>query len=340
MRVSGVVKSAVVLWLVMLGIPSVAKAQSAIAGQVKDTSGAVMPGVTVEAASPALIEKGSAVTDAQGLYTIVDLRPGAYTVTFTLAGFSTVVRQGVDLPSNFTATVNAEMKVGSLEETLTVTGQAPTVDTRAASTTQVISRELVDAVPTAHDFRGLGATVPGVKPNIQNVGGTRALVPQILTVHGSDSRDTASIVDGLIMNSMMGDDNIHLYHNDALVQEINYQTSAIPAEYSKGGVIINIAPRDGGNSFHGSWYCNYANTNWQANNLTPELDRQGPDVAEPQRRAVRHQSLVRRAAAQGSAVVHRVLSRRLRQGNRRQHLLSTTAARATRSRTPGTPRCA
>lgn len=260
------------LFVCLFALPGAASAQSAIAGQVKDTSGAVMPGVTVEAASPALIEKvRTAITDAQGLFTIVDLRPGSYTVTFSLPGFATVVRSGVDLPSNFTATVNGELRVGGLEETLTVTGAAPTVDTRAASTTQVLSRALVDAVPTARDFRGLGATVPGVKPNIQNVGGTRALVPQILTVHGSDNRDTASIVDGLIMNSMMGDDNIHLYHNDALVQEINYQTSAIPAEYSKGGVIINIAPRDGGNTFHGSWYSNYANTNWQANNLTDEL---------------------------------------------------------------------
>jgi hypothetical protein len=265
-----------VLLVGLFGAPALASAQSAIAGQVKDASGAVMPGVTVEAASPALIEKvRTVVTDAQGLYRIVDLRPGSYTVTFTLTGFSTVVRDGVELPSNFTASVNAEMKVGALEETLTVSGQAPTVDTRGTSTTQVISRELVDAVPTAHDFRGLGATVPGVKPNIQNVGGTRALVPQILTVHGSDNRDTATMVDGFIMNSMMGDDNIHLYHNDALVQEINYQTSAIPAEYAKGGVIINIAPRDGGNTFHGQWYWNYSNTDWQANNLNDELIAKG-----------------------------------------------------------------
>jgi hypothetical protein len=257
-------------------MPQSADAQSAIAGQVKDASGAVLPGVSVEASSPVLIEKiRTVVTDGQGLYTIVDLRPGSYSIKFTLSGFSTVVREGVDLASNFTATVDAELKVGALEESVIVAGQAPTVDVRGSSATQVISRELVDAVPTAHDFRGLGATVPGVRPSIQNVGGTRALNPQILTVHGSDSRDTATVVDGLIMNSMMGDDNIHLYHNDALVQEINYQTSAIPAEYSKGGVIINIAPRDGGNKFHGQWYGNYARSSWQANNLTPELKAKG-----------------------------------------------------------------
>jgi hypothetical protein len=271
-----VIRTAVWLGLLLALVPQFAAAQSAIAGQVKDASGGVMPGVSVEAASAALIEKTRTVfTDAQGLYRIVDLRPGTYVLRFTLQGFNSVVREGIELPSNFTATVDVELKVGALEESVVVSGQAPIVDARAASSTQVISRELVDAVPTAHDFRGLGATVPGVKPNIQNVGGTRALSPQILTVHGSDNRDTASMVDGFIMNSMMGDDNIHLYHNDALVQEINYQTSAIPAEHSKGGVIINITPRDGGNAFHGQWYGNYADSGWQANNLNDALVAKG-----------------------------------------------------------------
>ena len=220
-----------------------------------------------------------------------------------------MIRQGIDLPSNFTATVNAEMVVGALEETLTVSGQAPTVDTRGASTTQVISRDLVDAVPTAHDFRGLGATVPGVKPNIQNVGGTRALAPQILTVHGSDSRDTSSVVDGLIMNSMMGDDNIHLYHNDALVQEINYQTSAIPAEVLEGRSGDQHLARDGGNMFHGSWDPRTTPAPTGRRTTGRPARSEGPEpLTEPQRRALRHQSVVWRAAAQEQAVVHRLLT--------------------------------
>ena len=102
------------------------EAQSSITGVVKDTSGAVLPGVTVEAASPALIEKvRTAVTDGTGQYRIVDLRPGTYTVTFTLTGFSTVKREGLELPADFVATVNAELKVGALAETITVTGETP-----------------------------------------------------------------------------------------------------------------------------------------------------------------------------------------------------------------------
>src|SRR5581483_1174470 len=128
-----------------------------IAGTVKDATGAVMPGVTVEAASPVLIEKEkSVVTDAEGNYKIVDLRPGTYTLTFSLEGFATVKREGLELPSNFVMTVNAEMKVGSLQETLTVTGAAPTVDVQSTTKSQVLNREALDAIPTGRTIQGMG----------------------------------------------------------------------------------------------------------------------------------------------------------------------------------------
>ena len=130
-------------WLLLVGASAV-HAQSAIAGVVRDTSGAVIPGVTVEAASPVLIERvRSAITDAQGQYKIVDLRPGTYSVTFTLTGFSTVKREGIELPANFTAPVNADLKVGALEETVTVSGASPVVDVQQAVTTQVLPQTLL-----------------------------------------------------------------------------------------------------------------------------------------------------------------------------------------------------
>src|SRR5438128_1113564 len=126
---------------VIVLLPASAHAQSAIVGVAKDTSGAVLPGVTVEAASDALIEKSrSAVTDGSGQYRIVDLRPGTYTLTFTLEGFQSYKREGLELPAQFTMTINADMKVGALEETLTVTGAAPTVDVQTAVHTQVLNR--------------------------------------------------------------------------------------------------------------------------------------------------------------------------------------------------------
>src|SRR5262249_45234641 len=142
-----VVRSTFVALSIVVALPSAALAQSAIAGSVKDTTGAIMPGVTVEASSPALIEKTrTVVSDAQGNYKIVDLRPGTYTLTFALTGFQSVRRESLELPSNFTMTINADMKVGSLEETLTVTGASPVVDVQTATKAQVLNREVLDSV--------------------------------------------------------------------------------------------------------------------------------------------------------------------------------------------------
>jgi Carboxypeptidase regulatory-like domain len=139
------------VWIIVVAVAFIglltgtAHAQSQIGGVVKDASGAVIPGVTVEAASPALIEKvRTVVSDDRGVYLIVDLRPGTYTVTFTLEGFQTFKRESLELPSNFTATVNAEMKVGALEESVTVSGSSPVVDVQTTANPQVLNREVLD----------------------------------------------------------------------------------------------------------------------------------------------------------------------------------------------------
>src|SRR5688500_8289846 len=138
-----------------LFLSTAAYAQSAIVGAVKDTSGAAMPGVTVEAASDVLIEKvKSAISDANGNYRIAELRPGTYTVTFSLTGFKTFRRDGLQLPAEFTATVNAELGVGTLEETITVTGASPVVDVTSAAKTAVLGREAIDLIPTGRSMQG------------------------------------------------------------------------------------------------------------------------------------------------------------------------------------------
>src|SRR6187551_2041294 len=154
-------------------IPAAAFAQATIAGVVRDSSGAVLPGVTVEAASPALIEKvRSVVTDAAGQYRIEALRPGAYTVTFSLTGFSSVRREGVELAGTFVATVNAEMRVGALEETITVTGESPVVDVQSTTQQRVLGKEVIDAIPSGRLANSLASLIPGVQTNLQDVGGT------------------------------------------------------------------------------------------------------------------------------------------------------------------------
>ena len=149
----------------LLLLPTLAAAQtSAIAGEVKDTSGAVLPGVTVEVTSPALIEKvRSAVTDDAGRYNIIQLVSGVYTVTFTLPGFSTVRRENVELTADFTAPVNAELKVGAIEETITVAAETPVVDVQSITTRTVMTRDILDAIPSGRNIQAVGIMIPGTQ---------------------------------------------------------------------------------------------------------------------------------------------------------------------------------
>ena len=257
-------------------LPALAQAQSAIAGVARDDSGGVMPGVTVEAASPALIEKTRAVvTDDQGAYRIVDLRPGLYTISFTLEGFNTFKREGLELPSNFTATVNGEMKVGSLNESITVSGSAPVVDLQSAATAQVLPRAVLDAIPTGRSIWATGQLVPGVSLSAPDVGGSRGMQQVYMAVHGSETRDNANLVDGLRMNSFDVDGSIQAYFNDLMFEEIGYQTTALPADMGGGGVRINMVPKDGGNLFRGTQIVNWQPGGLSGTNLTDEIKAKG-----------------------------------------------------------------
>src|SRR6187399_111491 len=189
------VRSVVLVALAVL-IPSAVYAQAAITGVVRDTSGGVLPGVTVEAASPVLIEKvRSVASDATGQYRIVNLLPGTYSVTFSLPGFSSVKRDGIELTGSFVATVNGDMKVGALEETITVTGETPVVDVQSAKVQQTVSNDVIRAIPTSRSAGGIQALIPGLNQNgdsggITGGGGTAA------TIHGGRGSDSRTYNDG------------------------------------------------------------------------------------------------------------------------------------------------
>jgi hypothetical protein len=257
-------------------LSSAAYAQSAIVGVVKDTSGAAMPGVTIEAASDVLIEKvKTAISDGDGAYRIADLRPGTYSVTFTLPGFKTFKRDGVELPSEFTATLNAELGVGSLEETITVTGASPVVDVTSAAKTSVLNREAIDLIPTGRSIQGLGQLVVGVSLNLPDTGGARAMQQTYMSTHGMTTANTTVLVDGQMTNGLQGDGAIQSYYNDAMNAEMSYQTAAIGAETSSGGVRLNMIPREGGNQFHGDFKAASRPGSWQSSNLTDRHQARG-----------------------------------------------------------------
>jgi hypothetical protein len=260
-------------------IPAAAFGQSAITGTIKDTSGAVLPGVTVEAASEALIEKAKvAVSDGEGRYLIPDLRPGTYVVTFSLTGFSTIRREAIELPSEFTMTLNADLRVGALEESITVTGDAPVVDVTTAVHTSVLNREAIDAIPTGRTIQGMGQLVVGINLNLPDTGGARSMQQTYMSTHGMSSANNTVLVDGMMVNGLQGDGAIQSYFNDAMNQEVSYQTAGIGADTQAGGVRLNMIPREGGNRFSGDFKAAYRPGEWQGSNLTQRHIARGLDA--------------------------------------------------------------
>jgi len=262
-------------------ISTSAYAQSVITGTVRDASGASMPGVTVEAASPVLIEKvKSVVSDGNGNYRITDLRPGLYSVSFTLTGFNTYRREGLELPSDFTATLNVELKVGALEETITVTGESPIVDVSSTSRTQILSRDVLDAVPTGRTIYGMSQLVTGVQLSTPDVGGSRAMQQSYMSTRGLTSANNIVQIDGLMINGLDGDGAVQQYINNQMIQEMSYTTAGAGADVSPGGVRVNVVMKDGGNSFNGTFFGAWNDGSWQSNNLTDSLKARGLRAAD------------------------------------------------------------
>ncbi|MBI4476599.1 MAG: TonB-dependent receptor [Acidobacteria bacterium] len=257
-------------------LPDRVNAQSVIAGVVKDTTGAVLPGVTVEASSPALIEKVRAVvTNEAGQYRIVDLRPGVYTVVFALTGFNAFKREGIELPANFAATINAELRVGAIEESVTVSGESPVVDVQSAQRQQVMTRELLESVPSGRSLWAWGQTIPSVTMAAPDVGGSRGTQYVAMATHGSYHSDNAHTIDGMNMKSLEADGQWTMYHDTMMFEEIAYETTGSNAELSGAGVGLKLIPREGGNTFSGQVFLSYLPGAWGSDNVTPELKARG-----------------------------------------------------------------
>jgi hypothetical protein len=274
----------------LLLFPRTASAQSgAFAGTVKDPSGAVLPGVTVEAMSPALIEKvRTATSDGQGQYAILDLRPGVYSVTFTLTGFKIVTRGGLELSAGITLNVSADMEVGAVEETLTVTGQTPMVDTQTTVHRQVVTRDIIDALPIGKTQASFAQLIPGMKGFSNgnaghDVGNNQTDMARIQSIHGSRGAESWNLFDGLrFLNPRNegGGAAVSWNVNMAIVQEVVVDIDAPSAEALVGAPRVNAIPRDGGNTFQGIVFGNFTKDALQGNNITPTLQARGTSIAK------------------------------------------------------------
>jgi len=272
---------AMIGWSLLL--PAAVYGQASIAGTVKDTSGAVLPGVLVEASSPVLIEKArSATTDGTGQFKIIDLRPGTYSVVFTLTGFSALKRDNIELTGSNTATINADLMVGSVSETLTVTSEAPTVDLQNTQRSAVVTTETAAALPSGRSQYNLAVLVPGVTltsfsgSNIQDVGGSRSMEITIFSVHGSRSTDQRLMVNGLTARNLLASGWASNYVPDfGAASEVTFEYSSGAADAYGAGFTMNLIPKEGGNQFRGSFFATGANGSFQGNNYTSALKAAG-----------------------------------------------------------------
>ncbi|MBI4265782.1 MAG: TonB-dependent receptor [Acidobacteria bacterium] len=267
-----------VAWAFAVLLPSAAYAQASITGVVRDTSGGVLPGVTVEAASPVLIEKvRTAVTDGNGRFQLVDLRPGAYAVTFSLAGFNTVRRDGVTLTGSAATTIDIELRVGALEETITVTGEAPVVDVQSTTRQAALSADVIDALPSSRSYVTLARLIPGTSGGGDDVGASQTQgVGGSVTIHGSRTQDQRVTLNGINTMTLQAGGNIGGQIPDmASASEVTVDHTNVSADLPTGGVRINFIPRDGGNTLTNSSFFTFSNGALQGSNFTEELRAAG-----------------------------------------------------------------
>ena len=272
------ISAAGVVLAVLVLAPCAAFAQATIAGVVRDASGAVLPGVTVEAASPQLIERvRTTTTGADGSFRIVDLRAGTYSVTFSLQGFNSVKREGIELSGTFVATVNAELSVGAIQETVVVTGESPIVDVQSVNRQTTMDNELINAIPAARSYGGLMTLMPNTV--VQGGAASNAqVVPNMVVFGGAGGRSNEGRlqVDGLSVGTAFNGAGVSAYVADVNnAQEVVLTASGGLGEAEAGGPVLNLVPKEGGNSVSGQLYLSHVTEGMFASNYTDELKARG-----------------------------------------------------------------
>ncbi len=264
-----------------------------IRGMAKDATGAVLPGVTVSATSPALIGGArTAITGPRGGYRLVTLNTGIYEVKFELEGFKTVIRQNIRVSLNITTTINVTMEIAPMAETITVTGESPVVDVKTANIGVTFDKELLDKVPNARDVWVLLEESPGMVMDRFNVGGSESGQQSGFSAGTGDMQNQYNF-DGIDITDMAATGAATYFAYDSF-EELQVSTHAHKAEVASPGVYLNIVTRQGGNAFHGGgafYYEKGGNWNYDTGefepswmtttNITPELEAAGIAVGKP-----------------------------------------------------------
>ena len=265
------------LWLVVSCVSlsyaqAVTSGTGAINGRVTDNSQAVMPGVTVTITSPSQMGARTAISDADGMYRFTAVTPGDYVVQFELAGFSTIRNEDIRVSLGFTATVNAEMKVATLSESIVVTGQSPVVDTSATSIGNTFDAKQLSALPTSRDYFSLLAQSPAVQMARIDVGGSTNGTQQGYTVYGT-SGQVRVIFEGI--NATENTGAFGNYPDVGGMEEVQMNTAAHSAEASTPGVQTQFISKSGGNQFRGTFFGGYSPESWQAYNIDEDQIARG-----------------------------------------------------------------
>ncbi|MGH2435521.1 MAG: carboxypeptidase regulatory-like domain-containing protein, partial [bacterium] len=276
-RVSTVrVLVALVATLVLLSASVVAQqVTGGVAGGVRDAQGGVLPGVTVVLAGEALIGGAQTTTTSDaGTYQITGLPPGMYVLTYELSGFTTLKRDGIRIQVAQNTRVDVEMSVGTVEETITVSGEAPPVDVTSTTTQTNIDKDFFDAVPTARNPWVMAALVPGVIAATLDVGGMSGMQQYSLSAYGSSSSQRSLSVDGVRMNWSGGDGgSANQYYGNEMFEQYNLQTASGTAESDVSGVFTNQVTRSGGNRVSGEYTSVFLNSKLQADNVNDRILR-------------------------------------------------------------------
>ena len=262
--------------------PAWAQSQTGeIFGKVTDQSGAVLPGVTVTLTGPVLLQPLTAVTSGTGTYQFPRLDIGTYSVKFELEGFKTVINEGIKVTVGFSAQVNTQLGVSAIQETVTVTGQSPIVDTKETGTKQTFTLELLQSIPSARDPWVMLQQTAGIAMDRENIGGNMSGQQSNYVSRGGNPTNNKWSLDGVDITDMSATGASPSYYDFDAFEEMTINTGGVDVTQQTGGVGINLVTKSGTDKFRGSSRFYVTDQKVESNNITDTMRQQGASSGNP-----------------------------------------------------------